>query len=71
MIWMQKSSTVIEIHQPLPEEAIDVFRLLAKALGHNHIRITQSHVHAKIDSSDLLEAFRSFDAKYLGSSNVS
>jgi len=65
MIWMQKGSTVIEIHPPLPEEAIDVFRLLARALGHNYIRIPQSHVHADLDSSDLIEAFRSVDAKYL------
>ena len=70
MIWMPKGSTVIEIHPPLPEEAVDVFRLLAKALGHNYIRIPQSHVHAKIDSSDLIEAFRSVGAKYLSSSNV-
>ena len=71
MIWMQKGSTVIEIHPPLPDEAIDVFRLLAKALGHQYLRISQSHVHANIDSSDLIEAFRSVGPEYLGSSNVS
>lgn len=70
MIWMQKGSTVIEIHPPLPEEAIDVFRLLAKALGHNYIRIPQSHVHAKLDSSGLIEAFRSVGVTSLRSSNV-
>ena len=67
MIWMQKGSTVIEIHPPLPDEAIDVFRLLARALGHHYIRIAQSHVHADVDASDLIEAFRSVDARYLGS----
>jgi hypothetical protein len=69
MIWMQKGSTVIEIHPPLPDEAIDVFRLLAKALEHHYIRIAQSHVHADVDASDLIEAFRSVDARYLGSAN--
>jgi len=70
MIWMQRGSTVIEIHPHLPDEAIDVFLLLAKALGHHYIRISQSHVHADIDSNDLIEAFRSLDAKYLGSANL-
>jgi len=65
MIWMPKGSTIIEIHPPLPDEAIDVFRLLAKALGHQYIRIPQSHVHANIDSNDLIEVFRSLDEKYL------
>ncbi len=69
MIWMPKGSTVIEIHPPLPDEAIDVFRLLAKALGHQYIRISQSHVHADVNSSDLIEAFRSVSAEYLGSAN--
>nr|WP_301003830.1 glycosyltransferase family 61 protein [Arsukibacterium sp.] len=71
MIWMQKGSTVIEIQPPLPEEAIDVFWLLAKALGHNYLRIPQFHVHANLDSSDLIEAFRSVNPKYLGTSNGS
>jgi len=70
MIWMPKGSTVIEIHPPLPDEAIDVFRLLAKALGHKYIRISQSHVHANIVSSDLIEVFNSLDAKYLSSTNL-
>ncbi len=71
MIWMTKGSTVIEIHPPLPDEAIDVFRLLAKALGHHYIRIAQSHVHASVNASDLMEVFSSLDTKYLRSENPS
>lgn len=32
MIWIQKGSTVIQIHPPFPENAVDVFLPLAKAL---------------------------------------
>lgn len=53
MIWMPAGSTIIEIHPPLPDEAIDVFRHLAKALGHQYMTVPQSDVHAAIDPSAL------------------
>ena len=69
MIWMPKGSTIIEIHPPLPDEAIDVFQLLAKALGHQYIRISQEHVHANLDASDLIKVFCSINEGYLISEN--
>jgi hypothetical protein len=65
MIWMPTGSTVIEIHPPLPDEAIDIFRQLAQALGHRYIRIPQANVHADIASQVLIDAFSQLDSSYL------
>jgi hypothetical protein len=56
MIWMTPGSVILEIHPPLPGEAIDVFRYLAAALGHTYIRIPQDGVHAPVDENAFLEA---------------
>ena len=58
MIWMPPESIIIEIHPPLPDEAIDVFRLLAQALGHTYVRVPQAGVHADIDPNVLAEAIK-------------
>ena len=52
---MPKSSAVIEIHQPLSGEGIDVSQLRTRALKRQYIRISQSHVLANIDSSALTD----------------
>lgn len=67
MIWMPKGSTVIEIHPPLPDEAIDVFRLLAQSLGHTYVRIAQTEVHADIDPVLLQATIRMYFPEYLSS----
>lgn len=59
MLWMPPGSTVIEIHPPLPPEAINIFRLLAQTLGHRYVRIDQSDVHAPVDGEVLVSAIRS------------
>lgn len=64
MMWMPSGSTVIEIHPPLPDEAIDVFRLLAQVLGHTYVRIPQSGVHADIDPALLDETIRIYCPEY-------
>ena len=58
MLWMPPGSTVIEIHPPLPPEAVDIFRLLAKTLGHRYVRIDQSDVHAPVDGGVLVSAIQ-------------
>lgn len=58
MVWMPPGSTVIEIHPPLPAEAVDIFRELAKVLGHRYERIEQSDVHAPVDPHVLISAVK-------------
>lgn len=65
MVWMPTGSTIIEIHPPLPAEAVDTFRNLAKVLGHRYERIEQSDVHAPVDGPLLIAAIqRSFSETF-------
>ena len=57
MIWMKHGSRILEIHPPLPGEAIDVYRNLAAALDHNYVRIPQETVHSEVDKDDFLSAY--------------
>ena len=57
MIWMEHGSRVLEIHPPLPGEAVDVFRNLATALGHDYLRIAQESVHSAVNKDDFLSAY--------------
>jgi hypothetical protein len=62
MIWMQPGSTVIEIHPPLPAEAVHTFERLAKALGHHYELVVQETVHSSVDAELLrLAVERSVD----------
>lgn len=65
MIWMPPGSTILEIHPPLPDEAVDVFRLLAESLGHTYIRIPQSGVHAEVDQQLVKQALSSVSQELL------
>jgi len=65
MIWMPSGSTILEIHPPLPDEAVDVFRLLAESLGHTYIRIPQSGVHAEVDQHLVKQALSSVSEEFL------
>lgn len=56
MVWMPAGSTVIEIHPPLPGEAVETFSRLARALGHAYVRVPQGGVHAPVDERILGEA---------------
>lgn len=58
MVWMPTGSAIIEIHPPLPAEAVDIFRNLAKVLGHRYERIEQSDVHAPVDGPLLIAAIK-------------
>ena len=62
MLWMPPGSTIIEIHPPLPDEAVDIFRNLAVALGHGYIRVDQPHVHAPVDPDKLGRALAHAEA---------
>lgn len=56
MVFMRPGGTVIEIHPPLPAEAVHTFRLLAAACGHRYVTVPQEDVHAPIDHAALTEA---------------
>lgn len=56
MIWMAPGSRVVEIHPPLPPEAIETFRKLADALGHVYVTVPQSGVHDPVDQALLAAA---------------
>ena len=56
MVWMPTGSTVIEIHPPLPAEAVDTFRRLAEALQHRYVRVPQTDVHAHVEEDLLRQA---------------
>lgn len=49
MVWMKPGGVIIEIHPPLPAEAIHTFRKLAEACGHHYVTIPQSSVHSPIE----------------------
>ena len=71
MVWMPPGSTIIEIHPPLPAEAVDIFRNLAKVLGHHYERIEQSDVHAPVDGRLLITAIRrALGEKVTGDSTI-
>lgn len=55
MVFMKPGGVVIEIHPPLPAEAVDTFALLARACGHTYVRVPQTGVHANVDP-DVLTA---------------
>ena len=71
MVWMPSGSTIIEIHPPLPAEAVDIFRKLATALGHRYERVEQSDVHAPVDGPLLIAAIRrALDEKVTGDPRI-
>ena len=71
MVWMPPGSTVIEIHPPLPAEAVEIFRELAKVLGHRYERVEQSDVHAPVDGPLLIAAIgRALDEKVTGDPTI-
>ena len=71
MVWMPPGSAIIEIHPPLPAEAVDIFRKLAAALGHHYERIEQSDVHAPVDGPLLIAAIRrALDEKATGDPTI-
>jgi len=53
MVFMPRGGTVIEIHPPLPAEAVDTFAKLARACGHRYIRVPQPDVHEEVDPDAL------------------
>jgi hypothetical protein len=58
MIWMPEGSVVIEIQPPLPDEAVDIFENLARALRHRYIRVPQESTHAEVEIAALEGALR-------------
>ncbi len=53
MVFMRPGGTVIEIHPPLPEEAVHTFRRLSAACGHEYVTVPQADVHAPVDEAAL------------------
>jgi capsular polysaccharide biosynthesis protein len=51
MVFMKPGGTVIEIHPPLPGEAILTFKRMARACGHDYRIVPQSATHAPVDES--------------------
>jgi len=60
MVFMRPGGVVVEIHPPLPEEAVDTFALLARACGHSYVRVPQPHVHGDVDLRALTQAVRPY-----------
>jgi len=56
MIWMKPGSFVIEILPPMPADAQNIFRNLARTLGINYLVVQQASVHAPIDARELISA---------------
>ena len=56
MIWMKPGSFVIEILPPMPVDAENIFRNLARTLGINYLVVQQASVHAPIDPRELISA---------------
>ena len=56
MIWMRPGGTVIEIHPPLPGEAVHTFERLARACGHTYLTVPQESVHSDVDPVSLTAA---------------
>jgi len=59
MIWMDPGGVVVEIHPPLPQEAVHTFRLLAEACALTYVRIPQDGVHSSVDPEVLNSAVAS------------
>jgi len=53
MVFMPPGGVVIEIHPPLPAEAVETFALLAAACGHTYVTVPQEGVHADVDIEQL------------------
>jgi len=49
MIWMPRGGRVIEILPPTPSHAVEIFRNLARACGHEYVVINQESAHAEVD----------------------
>jgi len=49
MVFMRPGGTVVEIQPPLPERAVSTFQDLARACGHEYIRVPQANVHSEIN----------------------
>jgi hypothetical protein len=60
MVFMKPGGVVVEIHPPLPAEAIETFSLLAAACGHEYVRVPQSGVHVEIDEALLTNEVRKY-----------
>lgn len=58
MVFMASGGVVVEIHPPLPEEAVATFALLAAACGHAYVAVPQADVHADVDLTALTSAVR-------------
>lgn len=56
MMWMPPGSCVVEVLPPMPDDAKDIFRKLAHALGLHYIAIAQESVHASVDPDQLIAA---------------
>jgi len=56
MVFMRPVGGVVEIHPPLPDEAVDTFAVLARACGHTYVRVPQPHVHGDVDLRALTQA---------------
>lgn len=56
MMWMPPGSCIVEILPPMPDDAKDIFRKLAHALGLHYIVIAQESVHASVDPDQLIAA---------------
>ena len=56
MIWMKPGSSVVEILPPMPDDATNIFRNLAGALGMRYFVVDQESVHAPINPHGLLDA---------------
>jgi len=61
MIWMPPGSHVIEILPPMPDDATNIFRNLARTLGLRHTTVPQASVHAPIDAAELTQALDRVD----------
>lgn len=59
MVFMPPGGAVIEIHPPLPAEAVETFARLAAACGHSYVSVAQPGVHADVDASALSAVVRS------------
>lgn len=58
MVFMASGGVIVEIHPPLPIEAVDTFQLLAAACGHRYFRVIQESVHANVSTEELSEILR-------------
>lgn len=66
MVFMPPGGTVIEIHPPLPQEAVNTFRSLAAACGHTYATVAQRDVHAPVDTANLESAIKAAQSSPAG-----